>query len=57
MLAQLPQVTPPTGPADFRRVARYANRVAMWDGGRIQMHGTPEAVLTDSEVRRVVTGQ
>ena len=42
---------------DMDIVARYANRVAVWNGGRIQMHGTPEAVLTDPEVRRVVIGQ
>jgi branched-chain amino acid transport system ATP-binding protein len=42
---------------DMDMVARYANRVAVWNGGRIQMHGTPEAVLTDPEVRRVVIGQ
>jgi len=42
---------------DMDVVTRYANRVAVWNGGRIQMDGTPDAVLSDSEVRRVVIGQ
>jgi branched-chain amino acid transport system ATP-binding protein len=41
---------------DMDVVARYANRVAVWSGGRIALEGTPEMVLNDREVRETVIG-
>jgi len=41
---------------DMDMVTRYANRVAVWNGGRIQKDGTPQDVLSDPEVRRTVIG-
>jgi branched-chain amino acid transport system ATP-binding protein len=41
---------------DMEMVTRYANRVAVWSGGRIQKAGTPVEVLADPEVRRTVIG-
>jgi branched-chain amino acid transport system ATP-binding protein len=41
---------------DMEMVTRYANRVAVWSGGRIQKSGTPAEVLADAEVRRTVIG-
>jgi branched-chain amino acid transport system ATP-binding protein len=38
-------------------VTRYASRVAVWSGGRIQIDGSPREVLSDPEVRRTVIGQ
>jgi len=42
---------------DMDMVIRYANRVAVWNGGRIQKDGPPQHVLSDPEVRRTVIGQ
>jgi len=42
---------------DMDMVTRYANRVAVWSGGRIQKDGPPQEVLSDPEVRRTVIGQ
>ena len=42
---------------DMDMVTRYANRVAVWSGGRIQKDGSPQDVLSDPEVRRTVIGQ
>jgi branched-chain amino acid transport system ATP-binding protein len=41
---------------DMEMVTRYANRVAVWNGGRIQKDGPPHDVLSDPEVRRIVIG-
>jgi len=41
---------------DMDMVTRYADRVAVWNGGRIQMDGLPQDVLSDPEVRRTVIG-
>lgn len=41
---------------DMDVVSRYANRVAVWSSGVIQMEGPPERVLADAEVRRTVIG-
>jgi branched-chain amino acid transport system ATP-binding protein len=42
---------------DMDVVTRYASRVAVWSGGRIQKDGSPREVLSDPEVRRTVLGQ
>jgi branched-chain amino acid transport system ATP-binding protein len=42
---------------DMEMVTRYADRVAVWNGGRIQRDGTPQEILADPEVRRTVIGQ
>ena len=41
---------------DMDVVARYANRVAVWTGGRIAHQGTPEEILSHPEVRETVIG-
>jgi branched-chain amino acid transport system ATP-binding protein len=41
---------------DMEMVSRYADRVAVWNGGRVQMIGTPTEVLADEDVRRDVVG-
>jgi len=41
---------------DMEVVSRYADRVAVWNSGRIQKIGEPEAVLNDADVRRDVIG-
>ncbi len=41
---------------DMEMVSRYADRVAVWNGGRVQMVGTPAEVLADEDVRRDVVG-
>ncbi|TVQ34783.1 MAG: ATP-binding cassette domain-containing protein [Geminicoccaceae bacterium] len=41
---------------DMEMVSRYAHRVAVWNGGRVQMVGTPADVLADADVRRDVVG-
>lgn len=42
---------------DMDIVTRYASRVAVWSGGRIQIDGSPREVLSNPEVRRTVIGQ
>ena len=42
---------------DMDIVTRYASRVAVWSGGRIQIDGSPGEVLSNPEVRRTVIGQ
>ena len=42
---------------DMDMVTKYADRVAVWSGGRIQKDGPPQEVLADPEVRRTVIGQ
>jgi branched-chain amino acid transport system ATP-binding protein len=42
---------------DMDMVTRYADRVAVWSGGRIQKDGPPQDILSDPEVRRTVIGQ
>jgi len=37
-------------------VERYADRVAVWSAGRIQMVGPPAQVLNDAGVRASVIG-
>ena len=41
---------------DMDVVARYANRVAVWTGGRIAHQGTPEEILSHPQVRETVIG-
>jgi len=41
---------------DMEMVTRYANRVAVWNGGRIQKEGSPADILADADVRRQVIG-
>lgn len=41
---------------DMEMVSRYANRVAVWNSGRIQKEGSPDDVLNDPEVIRAVIG-
>lgn len=41
---------------DMDVVARYANRVAVWSGGRIALEGTPEEVLNHPDVLETVIG-
>jgi branched-chain amino acid transport system ATP-binding protein len=41
---------------DMEVVSRYANRVAVWNEGRIQKIGKPDAILNDPDVRRDVIG-
>ncbi len=41
---------------DMEVVERYADRVAVWNGGRIQKIGTVDDVLNDADVRRDVIG-
>ena len=41
---------------DMEMVTRYADRVAVWNGGQVQMVDTPAAVLADPDVRREVVG-
>ncbi len=41
---------------DMEMVTRYANRVAVWNGGRVQKSGPPQDILDDPEVRRTVIG-
>jgi branched-chain amino acid transport system ATP-binding protein len=41
---------------DMDVVARYASRVAVWNGGIIQTEGPPDRILADAEVRRTVIG-
>ncbi len=41
---------------DMEVVTRYADRVAVWNGGRIQKIGTADDVLEDPDVRRDVIG-
>lgn len=41
---------------DMDVVSRYADRVAVWTGGRIALEGTPEVVLNDPDVRKNVIG-
>jgi branched-chain amino acid transport system ATP-binding protein len=41
---------------DMDVVARYANRVAVWNSGVIQRQGPPDLILADPEVRRTVVG-
>lgn len=42
---------------DMDVVSRYANRVAVWTGGKIALEGTPEQVLNDPDVRKNVIGE
>ena len=41
---------------DMEMVTRYADRVAVWNAGRIQADGPPARVLSDPEVLRDVIG-
>ena len=41
---------------DMDMVERYANRVAVWNVGKIQKVGTPAEVLADPKVREQVIG-
>lgn len=41
---------------DMEVVSRYADRVAVWNGGKIQKVGTADDVLNDPDVRRDVIG-
>ncbi len=41
---------------DMAVVERYADRVAVWDAGRISRDGPPGEILQDSEIRAQVTG-
>ena len=41
---------------DMDMVERYAHRVAVWNGGKIQKVGTPAEVLADPQVREQVIG-
>jgi len=41
---------------DMDMVERYANRVAVWNMGKIQKVGTPAEVLADPKVREQVIG-
>ncbi|OYX69533.1 MAG: ABC transporter ATP-binding protein [Rhizobiales bacterium 32-66-11] len=41
---------------DMDVVSRYADRVAVWTGGKIALEGTPEHVLNDPDVRKNVIG-
>jgi len=41
---------------DMEVVGRYADRVAVWSGGKIQALDTPQAVLNDPAVRAEVIG-
>jgi len=41
---------------DMEVVSRYAHRVAVWSGGRIQALGPPDTVLNDPAVRADVIG-
>lgn len=41
---------------DMEMVERYAERVAVWDAGRIRIEGTPAEVLADADVQRDVIG-
>lgn len=41
---------------DMDVVSRYADRVAVWTGGRIALEGTPEVVLNDPDVQKNVIG-
>lgn len=41
---------------DMDLVARYADRVAVWSGGRVMVEGEPEEVLAHPEVLRDVVG-
>jgi branched-chain amino acid transport system ATP-binding protein len=41
---------------DMDMVTRYADRVAVWNAGKIQMIGPPAAVLADRNVREQVIG-
>ncbi|RXT51233.1 ABC transporter ATP-binding protein [Bosea sp. Tri-44] len=41
---------------DMDVVSRYADKVAVWSGGRISLEGTPEQVLNDPDVRKNVIG-
>lgn len=42
---------------DMEMVTRYANRVVVWNAGRIQNDGAPHDILADPDVRRTVIGQ
>jgi branched-chain amino acid transport system ATP-binding protein len=42
---------------DMDVVARYANRVAVWSGGRIALEGSPEEILNHPDVRESVIGE
>ncbi|POR51379.1 ABC transporter ATP-binding protein [Bosea psychrotolerans] len=42
---------------DMDVVARYANRVAVWSGGRIALEGSPEEILSHPDVRESVIGE
>ena len=41
---------------DMDMVTRYADRVAVWSAGKIQMSGPPAEVLADPVVREQVIG-
>ena len=41
---------------DMDVVSRYADKVAVWSGGRISLEGTPDEVLNDPDVRKNVIG-
>ena len=41
---------------DMEVVGRFADQVAVWGQGRIMALGTPDAILSDPEVRRTVIG-
>jgi branched-chain amino acid transport system ATP-binding protein len=41
---------------DMDMVTRYADRVAVWSAGKIQMSGPPAVVLADPVVREQVIG-
>ena len=41
---------------DMEVVSRYADRVAVWNSGRIQMIGKPDEILNDPDVKRDVIG-
>jgi len=41
---------------DMEMVERYADRVAVWNSGRIQSVGAPDQVLADPSVMRDVIG-
>lgn len=41
---------------DMEVVQRYADRVAVWDNGRVLIEGSPSEVFSNEEVRRKVVG-
>ena len=50
------QVTPWFVEHDIDIVRRYATRVAAWIAGRIAADGTPDEVLSNSQIRREILG-